>query len=91
MGSPGDDVLIGTEGNDVIVGLGGNDVIDGMGGDDTICGGSGDDSLIGDTGNKHLLRWKALPGMKELYLMNTGMSATVAEQFRKLLGKRVTL
>ncbi len=46
---------------------------------------------IGDTGGKHLLRWKALPGMKELYLMSTGMSGAVQAKFQDLLGKRVRL
>jgi uncharacterized protein (TIGR02996 family) len=46
---------------------------------------------IGDTGGKHLLRWKALPGMSELYLMNTGLTPTVKAKFRTLLRKRVRL
>jgi uncharacterized protein (TIGR02996 family) len=36
---------------------------------------------IGDTGAGHLLRWKALPGMTELYLMNTGISEKVGAGF----------
>jgi hypothetical protein len=46
---------------------------------------------LGETGCKHLLRWKALAGIRELYLMNTHMPPKVADQFRKLLGTRVTL
>lgn len=48
-------------------------------------------NTIGDTGAKHLLRWKALDGIRELYLMNTGMSAVMRRKFRERLGDRVTL
>jgi uncharacterized protein (TIGR02996 family) len=46
---------------------------------------------IGDAGGEHLMRWKALPGMSELYLMNTGLSPTLKAKFRAALGKRVRL
>jgi uncharacterized protein (TIGR02996 family) len=36
---------------------------------------------IGDTGARHLLRWKALAGMKELYLMNAQMSDAAGARF----------
>jgi uncharacterized protein (TIGR02996 family) len=46
---------------------------------------------IGDTGAKHLLRWAALPGMAELYVMNAGISKRVGERFLGRPGLRVTL
>ena len=46
---------------------------------------------LGEVGGKHLLRWKALPGMKELFLMNTKIPKRLADQFRELLGDRVDL
>jgi len=46
---------------------------------------------IGDTGGRHLLRWKALEGIRELYLMNTGLSPTMLTRFHKRLGQRVHL
>jgi uncharacterized protein (TIGR02996 family) len=36
---------------------------------------------IGDAGAGHLLRWAALPGLSELYLMNTGISKRTGERF----------
>jgi uncharacterized protein (TIGR02996 family) len=46
---------------------------------------------IGDAGGEHLLRWKALPGIRELFLMNTGLSKSLKIKFRKRLGTRVDL
>jgi hypothetical protein len=46
---------------------------------------------IGDAGAEHLLAWPALDRMRELYLMNTGLSKGMKTRFRKRLGKRVDL
>ena len=46
MGTPGDDVIVGSDYDDVIAGLGGDDVICGRAGDDAIAGGDGDDRLF---------------------------------------------
>jgi len=43
--------LLGTPGNDVIVGTAGYDDIDARGGDDIICARGGDDDIQGDSGN----------------------------------------
>jgi hypothetical protein len=51
VGTPGNDVLLGTGAADVIAGLGGNDTISGRGGNDVICGGEGNDTLEGNNGN----------------------------------------
>jgi cysteine-rich repeat protein len=51
IGTPGDDVLVGTRRADVIAGLGGNDTIFGNAGRDIICGGEGDDMLYGGSTN----------------------------------------
>ena len=51
VGTPGDDVLVGTKDRDVIVSLGGDDHIRGLGGDDLICAGHGDDFVRGGWGN----------------------------------------
>jgi uncharacterized protein (TIGR02996 family) len=46
---------------------------------------------IGPTGGKHLLRWKALDAIRELYLMNTGLPRALQTRFRERLGRRVRL
>jgi hypothetical protein len=46
---------------------------------------------IGDTGAKHLLRWATLPGLRELYLMNAGVSERVGARFLGRPGLRVQL
>lgn len=51
IGTPGDDVILGTNGPDLITGGGGNDIICGLRGNDTIRGGFGDDTIFGDDGN----------------------------------------
>lgn len=48
-------------------------------------------NLLREDGCRHILRWKALKGIRELYMMNTGMPQSVADEFRKFLGSRVTL
>ena len=55
VGTPGDDVLVGTSGNDVIVGREGDDVLVGLGGSDRLCGGPGDDMMSGGGGTDWLL------------------------------------
>jgi predicted extracellular nuclease len=50
IGTPGDDVLIGTNQADVIVAFGGNDTILAGNGDDVICAGYGDDTIDGGNG-----------------------------------------
>lgn len=47
IGTPGDDVIVGSEQADVIDGAAGNDTICGLEGGDTIRGGPGDDRLFG--------------------------------------------
>jgi Ca2+-binding RTX toxin-like protein len=54
IGTPGDDVLIGTNTADVICGLGGNDVLKGRDGKDIIKGGAGDDHMKGGDRRDHL-------------------------------------
>jgi uncharacterized protein (TIGR02996 family) len=46
---------------------------------------------IGATGGKHLLRWKALDTIRDLYLMNTGLPPALQTRFRERLGPRVRL
>lgn len=47
VGTPGDDVIVGTSQADDIDGAGGNDIICGLGGADDLAGGPGDDRLFG--------------------------------------------
>ncbi|MDT0184518.1 calcium-binding protein [Microbacterium sp. ARD31] len=47
VGTPGDDVIVGTDERDRIDGGGGNDTICGLDGDDHLVGGAGDDRLFG--------------------------------------------
>ena len=54
VGTPGDDVIVGSGAGEVINGGGGNDVICGRGGDDTISGGAGDDRIQGEVGDDTL-------------------------------------
>jgi Ca2+-binding RTX toxin-like protein len=54
LGTPGDDVIVGTTIPDIIVGLAGNDTISGGAGPDLICGGEGNDTLIGNKGRDQL-------------------------------------
>jgi Ca2+-binding RTX toxin-like protein len=63
VGTPGDDLLVGTKGADVICGLAGDDVIRGKGGNDVIKAGPGDDRLLGGGGQDLL---KAGAGDDEL-------------------------
>jgi len=51
VGTPGNDLILGSEVDDVIVSLNGNDVVHGDAGHDIICGGEGNDSLFGAKGN----------------------------------------
>lgn len=46
---------------------------------------------LGEVGAQHLLRWKALDGIHELFLMNTKIPKRFADQLRKRLGDRVDL
>jgi uncharacterized protein (TIGR02996 family) len=46
---------------------------------------------LGDAGGRHLLRWKALAGIRELFLMNTKIPKRIADQLRARLGERVDL
>jgi Ca2+-binding RTX toxin-like protein len=46
VGTPGDDVLVGTRRGDVICGGGGDDELVGRGGDDVLRGGAGRDKLV---------------------------------------------
>lgn len=46
---------------------------------------------LGTTGARHLLRWKALDGIRELYLMNTRMPKALQKEFTKRLGERAKL
>ncbi|NNF56576.1 MAG: ExeM/NucH family extracellular endonuclease [Acidimicrobiales bacterium] len=55
VGTPGDDVIVGTNKADVIMGLGGDDVINGLNGKDVICGGPGDDEIDGGNGTDLIL------------------------------------
>ncbi len=54
MGTPGNDVMLGTADDDVMYGFGGHDTICGGTGDDIIYGGPGRDWLRGDPGNDRL-------------------------------------
>ena len=51
IGTPGDDVIVGSDGDDTIFGLGGNDVICAGDGNDTVFAGLGDDQVFGGGGN----------------------------------------
>jgi hypothetical protein len=44
---------------------------------------------FGASGGKLLLRWKALESIRELYLMNAGITRATQNKFRKQLGNRV--
>lgn len=46
----GTGAVVGTPGNDLILGSSGTDTIDGLGGDDCILGGGGDDAIDGNNG-----------------------------------------
>jgi predicted extracellular nuclease len=50
VGTPGDDVIVGTNQSDVIVSFGGDDTISGGNGDDVICAGYGNDDVDGGNG-----------------------------------------
>lgn len=50
IGTPGDDVIVGTNKTDVIVTFGGNDTISGGNGKDVICSGFGNDVIDGGNG-----------------------------------------
>jgi Ca2+-binding RTX toxin-like protein len=54
VGTPGNDVLVGTAADEVICGLAGNDVIRGGGGDDVVKGQLGNDTLYGQGGSDEL-------------------------------------
>jgi hypothetical protein len=54
VGTPLDDVLIGTMGRDVIVGRAGDDLIRARGGHDLICAGPGDDVVHGGKGRDRI-------------------------------------
>lgn len=51
VGTPGDDVLVGTSGVDVIAALGGDDEIWGRAGNDILCGSHGNDKIYGGDGS----------------------------------------
>jgi len=51
VGTPNDDVILGTSGADDVSGGGGNDTICGLGGDDVLSGGPGEDLLLGGPGD----------------------------------------
>lgn len=55
IGTPGNDVLVGTSDDDRIFGLGGDDVLLGLSGSDSLFGGPGNDVLFGGFGNDILL------------------------------------
>ena len=54
IGTPGDDVIVGTNKSDVIVSFGGDDTIYGGNGDDVICSGYGDDVVDSGNGNDYV-------------------------------------
>jgi CSLREA domain-containing protein len=54
VGTPGDDVIVGTAAADVIFGFEGNDTITGAAGADLVCGGDGNDTLAGGKGKDQL-------------------------------------
>jgi CSLREA domain-containing protein len=54
VGTPADDVIVGTAAADVIFGFEGNDTITGAAGADLICGGDGNDTLAGGKGKDQL-------------------------------------
>ncbi len=54
LGTPGDDVIVGTPGIDLIKAWTGDDVIDGRGGNDFICAGGGNDVVRGRDGDDWL-------------------------------------
>ena len=54
IGTPGDDVIVGTNKTDVIVSFGGNDTIFGGNGDDVICSGYGNDVVDGGNGKDYI-------------------------------------
>ena len=51
LGTPGDDLIVGTPARDIVLAGDGDDVIRGMGGSDIVCGGRGDDTIRGGNGN----------------------------------------
>lgn len=55
LGTPQNDLLIGTAAGEVIAGLDGNDGIEGRGGNDLVCAGLGDDVVEGGVGRDVLL------------------------------------
>lgn len=54
IGTPGDDMLLGSECADRIEGRGGADLIDARGGNDIVVTGSGDDHIVGGAGNDRI-------------------------------------
>ena len=54
IGTPGDDVIMGTNQSDVIVSFGGDDTIFGGNGEDVICSGFGDDVVDGGNGKDYV-------------------------------------
>ncbi|MCP5031401.1 MAG: ExeM/NucH family extracellular endonuclease [Actinomycetia bacterium] len=54
IGTPGDDVIVGTSKADVIMTFGGNDEISGGNGNDVICSGYGDDTVNGGNGKDRI-------------------------------------
>ncbi|MEZ0580716.1 ELWxxDGT repeat protein [Nocardioides sp. MH1] len=66
VGTPGDDVIVGSGGTDTIDGLGGHDVICGGGGWDTIDGGAGADVEIGGGGDDTFLAGSSGDGSDEI-------------------------
>lgn len=55
VGTPGNDVLVGSDKNDTISGLGGDDEIIAKAGNDLIDGGSGADQIIAGSGNDSII------------------------------------
>jgi Ca2+-binding RTX toxin-like protein len=55
VGTPWDDVLVGTRGKTIMCGLEGNDVLSGLQGKDVLVGGDGNDTLNGGNGKDLLL------------------------------------
>jgi Ca2+-binding RTX toxin-like protein len=51
LGTPGDDILVGTPFRDIVLAGDGDDVVAGLGGSDIVCGGPDDDTILGGTGN----------------------------------------
>jgi Ca2+-binding RTX toxin-like protein len=73
VGTPGNDVLIGTAADEVICGRGGNDTIRGRGGDDVLKGEAGNDTIYGEGGSDDLLGGR---GKDKLYGGNGPDTAT---------------